>query len=243
MVAAKREAAAATLDKEAPQRAAGWPLQLPLMLRSASARQYAMAAVFLIFTIGLVVVIMQNRQLRTHIAQLHNQIAQSETEKETLQQQAQSLQEQLDANSARLQQVQQELERQRQRSDEQAQELAKLLAPPPSIASLMLTSVTRDLATPATLMLTPATKSVLLTITLGGDQKSKEYRVILQTQSGEEVRRLEKPRVRSKPTGHVIVLRLPATDFINTTYKLTLIEVTRDGIELVHEYYFNVVKQ
>lgn len=250
----ERAAAEAMLDQEAPQPTSTvmtapepgdpWWRSLPALIpRRRAALQYSLAASLVVVTSIALWLVIDSRQLRRENDQLQAQMAQREAEQETLRQRAQTLEQQSDAQQTRTEQVPGESERERQRSTAPAQEIARLKEPPAPLDSLILTPASRSFSTPDTLVLKRGAKFALLTVPIKGTEKYTRRTAVLQTTEGEQVQRLKGRFVRSPRLGKAVVFRLPTSQLTQTGYKLTLVLMAEDELELAPDYYFNIVKR
>lgn len=230
-------------SKEVPEPASWWQFLLPLVPRPQSVLQYALAVGLVVMAGGILWLVIHSQRLRREDGQLRAQIAQGEAEQEALRQKVQALEQQFVAQQTRIEQLPGEQKRDQQRGNEQAQEIARSKKSPSPFAFLTLTPASRTFSTPDTLVLTRGTKFVSLTVPIKDSEKYLGRPAVLQTTEGEQVQQLRSRQVRSPRLGKAVVLRLATSQLTQTSYKLTLTLMAEDGLELAHDYYFNVVKR
>lgn len=208
--------------------------------------RYAIATILITLAVGVIYLIVTERQLRRELEQVRSERMQLEQEKGNLAGQTQTAQQDQATLRDRNQQLEQELTQAR-RSQERQEEIQVGTRQPKTsnalLASLVLTPAVRSGGTPDVLTLSHSTKTVLLVMPVPNEEQIASYRAVLQTTGGHLVFRQERLRPQLSRRGRALSLRLPAARLPNQSYKLTLQGKAADEIEIAQDYYFNVVRK
>lgn len=209
------------------------PAKPPAML------QYIMAASLVVMVLGLLFLFSQFRQLRHDNDQLRAHLAGLEIEKESLEESARISRS--DVSVERLRQLEEQLKVEQQANEAQAQHLASLQPTMPVVVSWALTPALRAAGSPDKVMLPHSAKFVSITLPIESAAQIAGARAIIQTTTGEQ--RREQAGLRPNKTGQSVSLKLPASYFTATSYKLTLVRKDKDDVELAHDFYFTVTRR
>jgi hypothetical protein len=177
---------------------------------------------------------LENRRLRTELQQLRAE----------RQQLVQRLQQQTDDASARVDQLGQELERERGQREQLQSELEKSPPEQAIISFLLLPGVGRGGDESTKLEVPRNARIVRLNLYLQGPTPYKSYRTELRTAGGQPVWSRDGLSLRQTRTGRAIAVSLPASALTSGKFEMILKGIiTKDQIEDVEYYYFNIVKK
>jgi Tfp pilus assembly protein PilN len=230
-----RERAQQFLNEYVPVYVPWWQSLLKSPSKQSAMLQYLMAAGLVVMGFGLMFLFAQFRQLRTDNDQLRTQVASFEKEKQSL---ANARTSQSDAE--RIRQLEEQLKFEQQANEAQAQHLASLQPTTPVVVSWALTRALRSTGSPDKVMLPHSAKFVSITMPIQDAVQVLGFRAILQTTNGDQ--RQEHTGLRVNKTGTSVSLKLPASYFTETSYKLTLVRKDNDGAEVAQDFYFTVTR-
>ena len=182
--------------------------------------QYVAVAILIAALCGLAFLIISSRR---EVKQLRAEQTQTEQDRSNAQQQARVPQE----NEATIQ------EQKNQQNNRKSHALAVHVFSP----------ALRSTGTPDSITISDATKSVLLVMPIPEDEQITTYDAMLRTTGGQFVWRNERVKPQKSRQGRTASLRLPAARLTQSSYKLTLQGTTNDGVEIAHDFYFNITKQ
>jgi len=193
---------------------------------------WSLAAAGVFLAVLVAGVTLEVRQLRNANRVLREQIADLERQR------ASSMQ----SNEAdeRIARLEEQLRIERLSNEGQAKRLSQLQPGSPVVASWILSPVTRSADSPDSVNLPDSARFVLITMPVDRGVEASGYRVVIQTTTGEQLRKLAGVRSGNGTTG--VAVRLRADYFKNATYKITLIG-DATGAELSWDYYFTVKRQ
>ena len=193
--------------------------------------RYASAAIIIAVLCGLAYLIISQRALRREVEQLR--VEQTQT-----QQQARTAQE----NEATLRDRNLQLERELAQLQEQKNQQDNT-RDGPVLAVHVFSPALRSSSTPDSITIFDTTKSVLLVMPIPEDEDITTYNAMLRTTGGQLVWRNEQIKPQQSRQGRTASLRLPAARLTQSTYKLTLQGKTTDGLEIAHDFYFNIIRK
>ena len=84
-------------------------------------------------------------------------------------------------------------------------------------------------------------KFVLITLPVEGAAQASGAGAIVQTTDGQQ--RREITGLRANTSGASVSLKLPASYFAATNYKLTLVRKDKDDVELSQDFYFTLTRR
>jgi len=203
------------------------PSKRPTML------QYVMVASLVVLVLGLLFLFSQFRQLRNDNDQLRAQLASLEREKASLEESARVSRSAVSVE--RIRQLEEQL-----KLEQQANE-ASLQPTTPIVVSWALTPALRSTGSPDKVTLPHSAKFVSITMPIESGAQISRSRAIIQTTTGEQ--RREQAGLRANKTGKSVSLKLPASYFTETSYKLTLVRKDKDDVELSQDFYFTVTRR
>jgi hypothetical protein len=196
--------------------------------------QYAIVTGLVAMILGALFLVFQVRQLRRDNDELRGQLGNLEREK-------QSLEVQSKAGSERMRQLEEEIKLEQQANEAQAQHLASLQPTMPVVASWTLTPAVRSPGNPDKVTLPHSARFVSITLPVENARQASRLRAIIQTTVGAQ--RREITGVRANKTGEAVSLKLPAGYFTEKSYKLTLVRIDEDNVELSQDFYFTVSRR
>lgn len=148
---------------------------------------------------------------------------------------------QSEAGPERIRQLEEQLKLEQQANEAQAQHLASLQPMMPVVVSWTLTPPLRSSGSPDKVTLPQSAKFVSITLPVENSTQVSSSRAIIQTTTGEQ--RQEHAGLRANKTGKSVLLKLPASYFTGTSYKLTLVRKDKDDVELSQDFYFTVTRR
>ena len=234
----EKERARQFLDEYVPASVTWWPSLLKAPSKPPAMLQYAMITGLVVMVLGLLFLLSQVRQLRHDNDQLRTQLASLEREKQSLDESVRTSQS--DAGAERIRQLEEQLKLEQQANEAQAQHLASLQPTMPVVVSWTLTPALRSTGSPDIVALPHSAKFVTITLPIESATQISSSRAIIQTTTGEQ--RREITGLRANKTGEAVSLKLPASYFTGTSYKLTLVRKDQDDVELAQDFYFTVTR-
>lgn len=234
----EKERAQQFLDEYVPAFVPRWPSLLKLPLKLPATVQYVMIAGLVVMMSGLLLLLSQVRQLRHDNDHVREQLAGLEREKQSLEESARSLQ--TDAGAERVRQLEEQLKVEQQANEAQAQHLASLQPTMPVVVSWTLTQALRSMGSADKVELPHSAKFVSITLPIENAAQSSAL-AIMQTTTGEQ--RREITGLRASKTGKSVSLKLSASYFTATSYKLTLVRRDKDDIEIQQDFYFTITRR
>jgi len=234
-----KERAQQFLNEYVPGGIPWWQSLLKSPSRPPAMLQYIMAAGLVVMVLGLLFLFSQFRQLRNDNDQLRAQLASLEREKESLEESARISRS--DVSVERIRELEEQLKLEQQANEAQTQHLASLQPAMPVVVSWALTPALRSMSSPDQVTLPPSAKFVSITMPIESAAQIAGSRAIIQTTTGEQ--RREQAGLRANKTGKSVSLRLPASYFTETSYKLTLVRKDKDNVELSQDFYFTVTRR
>lgn len=235
----EKERAQQFLNEYVPASVPWWQSLLKSPSKLPATLQYAMIAGLVLMVFGLLFLLSQVRQLRHDNDQLRAQLASLEREKESLEESARISQS--GASAERIRQLEEQLKLEQQANEAQAQHLASLQPAMPVVVSWTLTPALRSSGSPDKVTLPHSAKSVLISMPIENAAQVSSSRAIIQTTIGAQ--RREITGLRANKTGDSVSLKLPASYFTETSYKLTLVLKDKDSGELSQDFYFSVTRR
>jgi len=235
----EKERAQQFLDDYLPASVSCWQSLLKSPSKRAATLQYVMIAGLVVMLFGFLFLLSQVRQLRRDRDQLRAQLASLESEKQSLEERERILRS--DAGPERIRQLEEQLKLEQQANEAQAQHLAGLQPTMPVVVSWTLTSSLRSSGNPDKVTLPQSAKFISITLPVENVSQVSSSRAIIQTTAGEQ--RREITGLRANKTGDSVSLKLPASYFIQTSYKLTLVRKDQDNVELSQDFYFTVTRR
>lgn len=200
--------------------------------------QYILAASLVVVALGLLFLFVQSRQLRSDNDQLRARVAGLEKEKELEESTSIS---RSGVDLERIRQLEEQLKLEQQANEAQAQHLASLQPAAPVVVSWLLSPALRSMGEADNVTLPRSAKFVSLTLPIESDVQLSGAWAVIQTTTGQQ--RQEHPGLRANKTGKSVSLKLPASYFTETSYKLTLVRKDQDGVELAQDFYFTVTRR
>ncbi len=200
--------------------------------------QYILAASLVVVALGLLFLFVQSRQLRNDNDQLRARVADLEKEKEL---EASTSISRSGVDLERIRQLEEQLKLEQQANEAQAQYLASLQPAMPVIVSWALSPALRSMGSSDKVTLPHNARFVSITLPIGSTAQIAGARAFIQTTTGKQ--RREPAGLRANKTGTAVSLKLPASYFTATSYKLTLVLKDQDGVELPQDFYFTVTRR
>lgn len=214
-----------------------WEILRAPLVGSSHLPQYVALAIIIALLCGLAYLIISQQALRREVEKLRAERTQAEQERTIATQQAGVAQENEAALRDRNLQLERELTQLKKESNPQENQNA------PVLASLILTPALRSGSMPDSLTISRATKTILLVTPIPKDEQITNYSAILRATGGQLVWSSERVKPHKSDQGTTVSLRLPTARLTQSTYKLTLIGKAADGIEIAHDFYFNIVRK
>lgn len=239
-----RSASPATFSEERHESAVAarglpsrWEILRASLVGSSHLPQYVAVAIIIALLCGFAYSIISQRTLRREVDQLRAKHMQVEQEKLNSQQQARIAQE----NEARLRdrnlQLERDLTQLKKEPNQQENRNNSLLA------SLVLTPALRSGTTPDSLTISDATRTILLVIPIPKDEQVINYSAMLMTTRGQLVWSNERVKPHKSHQGSTVSLRFSTSRLTQSTFKLTLSGKAADGVEIAHDFYFNIIRK
>jgi hypothetical protein len=205
--------------------------------------QYAFLGLLILSVCAVMWMVLKGRDLRRENQRLQSEIARMEGDRKSGDDKTASLNQELIEQERHLAELQLEYEREQQGNAQQNEEVARLKALPSPTVSLVLTAALRSPSAPDTLVLTPQTKFVRLTVPTSRKERLIGYRAVLQTAEGAQVRQWESSPLQPSRASKSINLLIASSELLPATYKLTVILNMQDQPEIALDYYFKVIRR
>ena len=234
-----RERAQQFLNEYMPADIPWWQSLLKSPSKPPAMLQSIMVASLVVMVLGVLFLFSQLRQLRNSNDQLRAQLASLEREKQLLEESARISRS--DVSIERMRQLEEQLKLEQQANEAQAQHLASLQPAMPVVVSWALTPALRATGSPDEVTLPHSAKFVSITMPIERVAQISGARAIIQTTTGEQ--RREQAGLRVNKTSKSVSLKLPASYFTETSYKLTLVRKDKDDLELRQDFYFTVTRR
>ena len=238
-----RSASPATVSREsqasavaAPILSSRWEILRAALFGRGQLPQYVAIAIVIALLCGLAYLILSQRTLRREVEQLRAERTQTDQERANAAQQTRIAQE----NEAALRDRNLQLERELTQLHEQINQQNDN---GPALALHVFSPALRSTSEPDSIIISAATKSVLLVMPIPKDEQVIDYSAVLRTTRGELVRSNQRVKPHKSHLGRTVSLRLPAERLTRSPYKLTLLGKAADGVEIAHDFYFNLVRK
>ena len=199
--------------------------------------RYATAAMLLVMVAALAYLSVTERRLRREVERLQVERGTIEQAQVGLAAKAQAAEQQQATQRDLIQGLEKELAQAKQLQEHQSGTGGGVLA------TLFLTPPLRSGGTPDSLVLLPATKTVLLAVPVDNKEQSRSYRAVLQTTAGGVILKSGGLHPHKSPRGASIALRLPVSVLKGDHFKLTIIGMPTEGVEIARDYYFALARK
>jgi hypothetical protein len=226
---AERERARQLIGSQAAPRRSRWRALLGGWTRPSGRWRLLRVAAFAVIIVGLLLALWQINRQRRETQQLSARLAASEQERARLAQAAE------DEAAARKRISESQAPPKPEPPPDQTPPVRDLS---PAVVTWTLTPALRATGSPDRVSLPSSARSVAITIPIESGERVRDYRVVIRTTDGQQRRDLRASRV-----GQAVTVKLAASYFVGTTYKLTLIGADKEAGEMARDYYFTVVKR